>query len=62
VCCSCPQAKLLIAQATNKKCWHIMFMQYRKREIHQMEYCVDNSAISVVTEYVLFCTSPGVFT
>jgi hypothetical protein len=51
VCCSCPQAKLLIAQAADKKCWHIMFMQYRKKEIDQMVYCVDENVPSVATEY-----------
>lgn len=53
VCCSCPQSKLLLAQNTDKKCWHIMFMQYRKKEIDQMEYCVDDNEFSHETECVL---------
>ncbi len=55
VTCSCPQAKLLLAQASSKKCWHIMFMQYRQKEIDQMEFCVDSSMLAdAAAEYVCF--------
>ena len=42
-----------MAQASDKKCWHIMYMAYCKPEISQMEVCVDKSTTdNQATEYV----------